>query len=318
MIRIENLSKNYGDVKAVQSISFSLNDGEIVGFLGANGAGKSTTLKMMTGYLTPTSGNVFVNDKNIIDDCIDIQKQIGYLPELNPLYFEMKVHEYLKFHAEIRGIEDSEFNEALKRVVSESGLQGVVHRTVGNCSKGYKQRIGLAAAMIHDPKILILDEPVTGLDPNQIVEIRQLIRKLGKEKIVLMSSHILQEIQATVDRIIIINEGSIVADGSSDSLLSDSNAKTELSMDVKNADENDIRDMKATIPSVGIKSISKEKSFTKIIIEYPKNNDPRADIFKYAVEKEWTILEMVATKQNLEDIFRNLTNTREINKWTTL
>jgi len=314
LIKVENLSKNYGTVKAVRSISFDLTDGQVVGFLGANGAGKSTTLKIMTGYISPSSGNVFYNDRNIEDDTSEIQKDIGYLPELNPLYNEMRVHDYLKFISEIRGIPSENFKSAFQKVVEECALNAVAHRTIGNCSKGYKQRIGLAAAMIHDPKILILDEPVTGLDPNQIVEIRQLIRKLGKEKIVLMSSHILQEIQATVDRIIIINEGSIVADGSSDSLLSDSNAKTELSMDVKNADENDIRDMKATIPSVGIKSISKEKSFTKIIIEYPKNNDPRADIFKYAVEKEWTILEMVATKQNLEDIFRNLTNTREINK----
>ena len=307
MIRIENLSKNYGDVKAVQSISFSLNDGEIVGFLGANGAGKSTTLKMMTGYLTPTSGNVFVNDKNIIDDCIDIQKQIGYLPELNPLYFEMKVHEYLKFHAEIRGIEDSEFNEALKRVVSECGLQGVVHRTVGNCSKGYKQRIGLAAAMIHDPKVLILDEPVTGLDPNQIVEIRSLIKKLGKEKLVLMSSHILQEIQATVDRIIIIDQGKIVADGTSEELIADSKGMTKLKLEILDGDENDIRNMEATIPSVTVQGIEKQKQSILIQIEYQNTSDPRQDIFKYAVEKNWVITEMSVHKRNLEDLFRNLT-----------
>ncbi len=307
MIRIENLSKNYGDVKAVQSISFSLNDGEIVGFLGANGAGKSTTLKMMTGYLTPTSGNVFVNDKNIIDDCIDIQKQIGYLPELNPLYFEMKVHEYLKFHAEIRGIEDSEFNEALKRVVSECGLQGVVHRTVGNCSKGYKQRIGLAAAMIHDPKVLILDEPVTGLDPNQIVEIRSLIKKLGKEKLVLMSSHILQEIQATVDRIIIIDQGKIVADGTSEELIADSKGLTKLKLEILDGDENDIKNMEATIPSVTVHGIEKQKQSILIQIEYQNNSDPRQDIFKYAVEKNWVITEMSVHKRNLEDLFRNLT-----------
>ncbi len=307
MIRIENLSKNYGDVKAVQSISFSLNDGEIVGFLGANGAGKSTTLKMMTGYLTPTSGNVFVNDKNIIDDCIDIQKQIGYLPELNPLYFEMKVHEYLKFHAEIRGIEDSDFNEALKRVVSECGLQGVVHRTVGNCSKGYKQRIGLAAAMIHDPKVLILDEPVTGLDPNQIVEIRSLIKKLGKEKLVLMSSHILQEIQATVDRIIIIDQGKIVADGTSEELIADSKGMTKLKLEILDGDENDIKNMEATIPSVTVQGIEKQKQSILVQIEYQNTSDPRQDIFKYAVEKNWVITEMSVHKRNLEDLFRNLT-----------
>ena len=204
MIKIQDLSKNYANVKAVKSISFDLSDGQVVGFLGANGAGKSTTLKIMTGYISPTSGNVYYNDYNIQDHTSTIQKDIGYLPELNPLYTEMIVHDYLKFISEIRGISNDKFKSALTKVVEECGLSGVVHRTISNCSKGYKQRIGLAAAMIHDPKILILDEPVTGLDPNQIVEIRQLIRKLGKEKIVLMSSHILQEIQATVDRIIII------------------------------------------------------------------------------------------------------------------
>ncbi len=313
MIRVENLSKNYGPVKAVRSISFDLDDGQVVGFLGANGAGKSTTLKIMTGYISPSSGNVYFNDQNIHDNTSEIQKDIGYLPELNPLYGEMRVHDYLKFISEIRGIPKENFKSAFQKVVEECALNAVAHRTIGNCSKGYKQRIGLAAAMIHDPKILILDEPVTGLDPNQIVEIRQLIRKLGKEKIVIMSSHILQEIQATVDRIIIINEGSIVADGSSDSLLSDTNAKTELSMDVENADENDINDMKAKIPSIDITSISKEDTYTKINIKYPKNNDPRSDIFNYAVDKGWTIIEMFATKQNLEDLFRNLTSSSESN-----
>ena len=307
MIRVEKLTKNYGSVKAVKSISFDLKDGQVVGFLGANGAGKSTTLKIMTGYISPTSGNVFVNDLNIQENTSEIQKDIGYLPELNPLYTEMRVHDYLSFISQIRGIPNEDFKSALQKVVDECGLSAVVHRTIANCSKGYKQRIGLAAAMIHDPKILILDEPVTGLDPNQIVEIRQLIRKLGKEKIVLMSSHILQEIQATVDRIIIINEGSIVADGSSESLLSDSDSNIELSLQVENAKEDDIRDMKAVIPSVDIKSISKEESHTQISIEYSKSNDPRSDIFKYAVDKKWIVLEMVATKQNLEDIFRNLT-----------
>ena len=308
MIKIEKLSKNYGSVRAVKSISFDLSDGQVVGFLGANGAGKSTTLKIMTGYISPTSGNVYYNDYNIQDHTSIIQKDIGYLPELNPLYTEMIVHDYLKFISDIRGIRNDKFKSALHRVVEECGLNGVVHRTIGNCSKGYKQRIGLAAAMIHDPKILILDEPVTGLDPNQIVEIRQLIRKLGKEKIVLMSSHILQEIQATVDRIIIINEGSIVADGSSDELLSDSSGKTELLLEVTNAEENDISDMKATIPSIDIKSIQKENSSTNISINYVATSDPRADIFNYAVEKKWSILQMVSSKQNLEDIFRNLTS----------
>ena len=313
MIKVENLSKHYGSVKAVKSISFELNDGQVVGFLGANGAGKSTTLKIMTGYISPSSGNVFYGKKNIQDDTSEIQKDIGYLPELNPLYSEMIVHDYLKFISEVRGISENDFKNAFQKVVEECSLNAVAHRTIANCSKGYKQRIGLAAALIHDPKILILDEPVTGLDPNQIVEIRELIKKLGKEKIVLMSSHILQEIQATVDRIIIINEGSIVADGSSEELLNDSaKGKADLKLEVSNADENDIRDMKATIPSIDIKNISKEDSFTRINIEFPSNGDPREDIFKYAVDKNWVILEMVTSKQNLEDIFRKLTGNNKL------
>ena len=225
----------------------------------------------------------------------------------------MIVHDYLKFISEVRGISENDFKNAFQKVVEECSLNAVAHRTIANCSKGYKQRIGLAAALIHDPKILILDEPVTGLDPNQIVEIRELIKKLGKEKIVLMSSHILQEIQATVDRIIIINEGSIVADGSSEELLNDSaKGKADLKLEVSNADENDIRDMKATIPSIDIKNISKEDSFTRINIEFPSNGDPREDIFKYAVDKNWVILEMVTSKQNLEDIFRKLTGNNKL------
>lgn len=307
MIQIDNLSKNYGDVQAVNSISFSLSDGEIVGFLGANGAGKSTTLKMITGYISPTSGNVHIGDKNIIDDCIDIQKMVGYLPELNPLYAEMKVHEYLKFHASIREISGNEFTEALKRVVRECGLQGVVHRTIGNCSKGYKQRIGLAAAMIHDPKILILDEPVTGLDPNQIVEIRSLIKRLGREKLVLMSSHILQEIQATVDRIIIIDHGKIVADGTSDELISDAQGMTQLHLEISNTEENSIQDMKATMPGVNVKKVSKNGENFNVQLEYASGADPRKEIFNHAVANSWIITEMRVTEKNLEDIFRNLT-----------
>ena len=307
MVRIENLSKNFGQVKAVKSISFELKDGEIVGFLGANGAGKSTTLKMITGYISPTAGNVHVDGMNIIDDHLEIQKQIGYLPELNPLYAEMKVYDYLRFHAEIRGIKDGDFTQALSKVVKDCSLQGIVHRTIGNCSKGYKQRLGLAAAMIHNPKILILDEPVSGLDPNQIVEIRRLIKKLGKEKLVLMSSHILQEIQATVDRIIIIHNGEIVADGTSDELIADSQGLTHLKLEIDGGEEDAIQEMKATIPSITIQSISRNDDSMDILIEYPNTADPRKDIFSYAVDHGWSILEMSASKRDLESIFRNFT-----------
>ena len=307
MIKVTKLSKNYGSVKAVQSISFELKDGEIVGFLGANGAGKTTTLKMITGYLVPTGGSIKVNDMDIIDDIHDIQKQIGYLPELNPLYTEMRVYEYLEFLAGIRKITGKQFKEAFARVVEQCGLKGVVHKNISDCSKGYKQRIGLAAAMIHDPKILILDEPVTGLDPNQIVEIRRLIKSLGKEKLVFMSSHILQEIQATVDRIIIINKGKIVANGTSDELMGDFMGNVLLNMEVKGASAESIEHIQAKLPSVKYISLNESNGIQSVQFEYGKDKDPREDLFKYAVKNKWSILKMNPKTTNLEDIFRDLT-----------
>ena len=307
MIKVTKLSKNYGSVKAVQSISFELKDGEIVGFLGANGAGKTTTLKMITGYLVPTAGSIKVNGMDIIDDIHDIQKQIGYLPELNPLYTEMRVYEYLEFLAGIRKITGKEFKEAFARVVEQCGLKGVVHKSISDCSKGYKQRIGLAAAMIHDPKILILDEPVTGLDPNQIVEIRRLIKSLGKEKLVFMSSHILQEIQATVDRIIIINNGKIVANGTSDELMGDFMGNVLLNMEIKGASTESIEHIQAKLPSVKYISLNETNGIQSVQFEYGKDKDPREDLFKYAVKNNWSILKMNPKTTNLEDIFRDLT-----------
>jgi len=307
VIKVTDLSKNYGPVEAVKSISFEIQDGEIVGFLGANGAGKTTTLKMMTGYLVPTSGKIEVNELNIIDNNHEIQKQIGYLPELNPLYPEMRVYEYLEFLAGIRKISGREFKEALARVVEQCGLRGVVHKNISDCSKGYKQRIGLAAAMIHDPKILILDEPVTGLDPNQIVEIRKLIKSLGKEKLVLMSSHILQEIQATVDRIIIINQGEIVANGTSDELMSNFMGNVLLNMEIKGAAPESIEHIQAILPSVKFVSMEDANGISQVQFEYGKGQDPREELFKYAVGNNWSILKMTPHTTNLEDIFRNLT-----------
>lgn len=307
MIKVDNLSKSYGSIEAVKSLSFEINDGEIVGFLGANGAGKSTTLKVMTGFLSPTSGNVYVDDLNILDHERDIQKRIGYLPELNPLYVDMKVFDLLKFHASVRGMDDKHFRTALERVVHDCGLSGVIHRNVGDCSKGYKQRIGLAAAMIHDPEVLILDEPVTGLDPNQIVEIRQLIKQLGKEKLVIMSSHILQEIQATVDKIIIIDNGELVAEGSSEELIASAQGLAQLKLELTGATEEGIQEMKAFIPSLSIHTLESSEKSSFVTLEYANTSDPRKEIFDYAVKNQWSILEMSQSKTNLEDVFRSLT-----------
>ena len=307
MIRIENLVKNYGDLQAVRSISFDINDGEIVGFLGANGAGKSTTLKVMTGYLAPTSGNVHVNNLNIRDHSLDIRRQIGYLPENNPLYGEMVVYDYLQFTARVRNLEGQTFQQALARVVDQCGLNGVMHQPISICSKGYRQRVGLAAAIIHDPQILILDEPVSGLDPNQIVEIRELIKDLGREKMVIISSHILQEIAATVDRIVIIDRGKIVADGTSQELMSSFRGKTQLTLEIRHASDAGLSQMEEQIPALHIAEVSPVEDRHILSIEYDSDHDLRESIFHYAKTSDWTILEMSPNRVQLEDVFRDLT-----------
>ena len=305
MITVKALVKNYDTVKAVQSIEFTINHGEVVGFLGANGAGKSTTLKILTGYLTPTSGDVSIDGLNINYYSHEIKKIVGYLPESNPLYMEMFVYDLLKFTANTRGIFGTDFKSALDRVVEQCGLKEVVHKKVGECSKGYKQRVGLACAMIHDPKILILDEPVTGLDPNQIIEIRKLIKKLGKEKLVLMSSHILQEIEATVDRIIIIDKGKIVADGTTKKLMNEFMGNIELTLEIIGLTDAKIVKMKNEFSKI---KITKLRGNHKAVLSYKKKNDPREKVFDFIVKNKLSLLQMSTKTANLEDIFRKLTN----------
>jgi len=209
-IEVKNLLKEYGVQKAVNNISFRVGKGEIVGFLGPNGAGKSTTMKIITGYLQPTSGDAMVCDINVAEQPLDVKKRIGYLPELNALYYEMYVKEYLAFLAEVHQLDNRK--QRIKDVMELTGLMPEAGKRIGQLSKGYKQRVGLAAALIHDPEVLILDEPTSGLDPNQIIEIREVIKKQGQNKTVLFSSHILQEVEAICDRVIIIHKGQLVAD----------------------------------------------------------------------------------------------------------
>ncbi len=307
MIRVENLVKHYGTIEAVRGITFEVRDGEILGFLGANGAGKSTTLKVITSYLAPTSGNVYVDDLDIESHSLEIRKRVGYLPELNPLYGEMRVYDLLAFVAQVREIRGRAFNDALDRVVQLCGLNGVVHMDVSACSKGYKQRIGLASAMIHDPDILVMDEPVTGLDPNQIVEIRELIKSLGKEKTLIISSHILQEIEATVDRIVILNEGEIVADGTPDQLMSSFRGQTRLTLEVKHADPDSIHRLEEQVNEIRVAGVTEQDGKKNLAIEYDQTEDPRESIFHFAKENGWVILEMSQLKVQLEDVFRGLT-----------
>ena len=304
MIEVKNLVKHYGSVQAVNNINFKINDGEIVGFLGANGAGKSTTLKILTGYIAPTAGDVFIDGLDINEQSIAVRKLIGYLPESNPLYLDMSVFELLKFIANIRGITGNDFKNSSDKVIEQCGLNGVVHKKIGACSKGYKQRVGLASAMIHNPKILILDEPVTGLDPNQIIEVRELIKNLGKEKLVLMSSHILQEIEATVDRIMIIDHGEIVADGTTKKLMSKFMGNIKLTIEVVGLTDSKINSFKETFLKTKIK---KTKEGHIVNLEYKKKDDPRKDIFDFIVKNKLSLLEMSTHTANLEDIFRKLT-----------
>ena len=310
MIEVKNLYKNYGNVKAVQDIDFSIKDGEIVGFLGSNGAGKSTTLKILSGYLSPSSGQILINNLDIMKDSHEIKKIIGYLPESNPLYNDMIVYDLLEFTAKIRKIPHNEFKYALDKVVTQCGLNGILHKNVGACSKGYKQRVGLACAMIHNPKILILDEPVTGLDPNQIVEIRELIKNLGKEKLVIMSSHILQEIEATVDRIIIIDQGKIIADGSTKKIINSNKGNIQLQLEIIGAKKEELKNLESEISNIKVSKILKSKSGYIINLEYAQKNDPREQLFKLIVKSKWILLEMTPKSENLEDIFRKLTGNR--------
>ncbi|MCK9325093.1 MAG: ATP-binding cassette domain-containing protein, partial [Bacteroidales bacterium] len=217
-IIVENLSKVYGTQRAVDNISFKVHTGEVLGFLGPNGAGKTTTMKAITTYLIPTSGSIRVGSYSVLDQAEEVKKRIGYLPENNPLYNDMGVLDYLRFVAEIQGIDKSRIRERILAMVNVCGLETEKHKKIGELSKGYRQRVGLAQALIHDPDVLILDEPTAGLDPNQIIEIRDLIRTIGREKTVILSSHILAEVEATCDRILIINKGKIVADGTPDNL----------------------------------------------------------------------------------------------------
>ena len=307
MIRVENLVKNFGAVEAVRGIDFTVQDGEILGFLGPNGAGKSTTLRILTTYLSPTAGSVSIDDYDITRHPTEVRRLIGYLPEQNPLYGDMLVYDQLSFVAAVRGIRGKAFRIALGRVMDVCGIREVIHRKLDELSKGYRQRVGLAQAIIHDPKILILDEPSSGLDPNQIVEIRELIKRLGKEKTVIMSSHILQEVQAVADRIVILNEGVVVADGTNAELMAGFEGRAQLTLELKNADQAAIEALPDRFPEMEIQKVEATSAGYRVRLSYPTGKDLREQLFLHAVESGWVVLEMSRQEAKLEDVFRQLT-----------
>jgi ABC-2 type transport system ATP-binding protein len=298
-ITVKNLTRVYGEQKAVNDISFSIQQGEIVGFLGPNGAGKSTTMKMITGYLEPSAGNITVSGIDVKKEPLLAKMKIGYLPESNALYYEMYVREYLDFIAGVHGI--TKKKEAIESVIVQVGLTPESKKRVGQLSKGYKQRVGLAAALLHNPEILILDEPTSGLDPNQIVEIRNVIREQGKNKLVLFSSHILQEVEAICDRVIIINKGKIVADDKLSGLQQRSSTNI-IKVQFKEVLESEwLRRLN------GVRSISKTDSHNWTI-ETDNAELVRTELKKLERENNLDIISLQSENQSLEEVFRSLTN----------
>ena len=311
-ILVNNLTKFYGDAKAVDDITFAVHSGEILGFLGPNGAGKTTTMRMITCYLTPSSGSVSVEGKDIKTDSFRVRELVGYLPEQNPLYLDMNVLEYLEYAAQLQGVPKQNLPRRMKEMVDVCALGEMKHKDIGQLSKGYRQRVGLAAAMIHDPKVLILDEPTSGLDPNQIVEIRTLIRDIGKEKTVVLSTHILSEVQAICNRVIIISRGKIAADGSIADLQRNLQGGDKIVIEIDVTDSQSF-DMVAVqlkmIPSVTTVTLLNEMNGTKkVVIETSGGVDVRRELFRFCVEKGWTLVELRREQQSLEDVFRQLTS----------
>lgn len=308
MITVEHLTKNYGENKALDDVSFEVRAGEVLGFLGPNGAGKSTTMKIITGFLASTDGTVKVDGLDIQDDAMAVRAKIGYLPETVPLYTDMKVYEYLDFVAAVRGIPKEKRKGAIKHMVDVCGLRDVIGKTISELSKGYRQRAALAQAMIHNPDILILDEPTSGLDPNQIVEIRELIKRLGREKTVILSTHILPEVAATCSRVIIINQGKIVAAGRTEELLSGSGGKEIVHAKIRGHRES-VREALTRHESVrDVKHLADhDDGVASFAIEVIGGTDPQEIVFKTVVANNWMLLEMFKKQESLEDVFRRLT-----------
>jgi len=295
-IKVSSVSKFYKSQKALDSVSFSADKGQVIGFLGPNGAGKSTMMKILTGFLKPTAGAVFIDEINVLENPLDAQKIIGYLPEHNPLYEEMFVREYLQFQASIFKVDKSQVDDCIVQV----GLTSEAHKKIHQLSKGYQQRVGIAAAILHNPKVLILDEPTTGLDPNQLIEIRALIKKLGKDKTVLFSTHIMQEVEAICDRVIIIKKGQIIRD----------NTLVEL-QDKQEQNINVIFD--SSLTSAKINQLENLISFKNLKdntwhLRFTNNEDMRPKLFDFAQENKVKILELTTSNKNLETLFREFTN----------
>ena len=306
MIEVQALTKRYGQERAVDGISFQVRSGEVLGFLGPNGAGKTTTMKVITCYLPPTEGTVQVNGMDVRTEPLEVRRQIGYLPEHTPLYLDMQVYDYLGFVAAMRGVASDRRSRRIADMAEVCGLGDVLQKPIETLSKGYRQRVGLAQAMIHDPEILILDEPTTGLDPNQIVEIRELIKAIGREKTVILSTHILPEVQASCDRVLIIHRGRLVADGTPQDLQDKFAGGQRVQLGVVQGDG--IEEALAARTDVRVLDHAQESSGEhRFTLATDRTDDIRPDLFRLAVDRGWVLSELHRDQANLEDVFRQLT-----------
>ncbi len=310
MIRVKNLVKFYGDFPALKGISFTVKKGEILGFLGPNAAGKTTTMRIITGYLTPTEGEVKVCNYDIFQNPLEVKKRIGYLPENPPLYGEMTVKSFLSFVAEIKGVPKEVRKRRIEEVMEKTGISSVSHRLISHISRGYQQRTGLASALINDPEVLILDEPTLGLDPKQIREIRELIRNLKGERTVFLSSHILPEVEAVCDRVVIIDQGEIKAEDTPEGLSRRVTKSLRFHLKLKKASENLIKELENL---AGIKGVSATKrgEIVELKIDTTPDKDMREDIYHTVVNGKAVILEFRPVEMSLEDIFLRLTTREE-------
>jgi len=310
-ISVKNLTKNYGEQTAVNDISFEVKTGEILGFLGPNGAGKTTTMKIITCYMPPTTGSVEIDGFDIFHHSLEVRKKIGYLPEMNPLYHDMNVLDYLEYSAQLHGLRGPAAHQRIREMVHVCGLESVRHKDIGEMSKGFRQRVGLAQAMIHEPDVLILDEPTSGLDPNQIVEIRNLIKHLGRAKTVILSTHILSEVQATCDRVIIINDGRIVADGSPEQLQHEFHGAESVTLELRTGAVDPVQEITPQLRMLNavtnVTLLSDDAGVSRFEIHAEKGTDVREAAFRLAVHKGWTLLEMHRKATTLEEVFHKLT-----------
>jgi ABC-2 type transport system ATP-binding protein len=308
MIHVENLTKTFGDLCAVDHITLDILKGQILGLLGPNGAGKTTTLRMLTGFLRPSSGTIRVRDYSIEDHSLEIRKLLGYLPESAPLYHDMLVYDYLTYVADIREVRKKDRLARLREMADLCGLKEVMHKPVGELSKGYKQRVGLAHAMMKDPEILIFDEPTSGLDPNQIIEIREIIRKIGKEKTVILSTHILSEAEATCDRVVIINQGKIVADGNMESLKESASGDYSIHLALKNADIASVQEKLGDVTGITrVLPLEGDSELLRVKIACRSREDLRAQVYERIKQTDWILIEFYQETQSLENIFQKLT-----------